>query len=619
MEFFYELCCRFFGGSMRRFLPGAVGFCLFSAASPGFSQTSLPTQPTSVPSSLPVEPPKLTPKGLDDVSKGLDDPGFNLVERTFPEEIHAKRFQFFQLDGYFRMRGDQFRRPDLGLAALNGGEPLLGPNNLPILGLPVPLEDNPENAGLFGGKDRYSSSNMRLRLEPVFNASENVRVHIQADVLDNVILGSTPTAFPEVGGISPSDLDVADFFGSSQVPVGDTIRIKRAWAEAKIPYGEVRFGRMGWHFGTGILSNDGNDLDSDFGDTVDRVAFTTKLSDYLLTAAYDWGQSGFSDTPVGTGGLGQAVDASQQDDLQQFLVSGMRFYTREEEEKLRKRGKLVLQYGLQSFFRRQSATSEFAPAGQDPNTVVLADRNAFSVHGDLWGKIVWKDLRVEAEFVGLYGKIECITNTQPGAVDGGCLDPAGPQAGSGLEMLAGGFVIKGDYALSKGQWHIGGEIGAASGDEQSPYSLSLQNQTELNVAENARLTNFLFDRDYHVDLIMFRELLGTVNNALYVKPVVTFAPFPQLTLNATSVVSFLLKHNKDHNEDINAPLNPEDKAPLGVELDVDGEYRTDDGFFAGISWGVLVPLDGLNGTDIDQKLIDAKTAQAFRLRLGVSF
>ena len=256
---------------MKRILPGAVGFCLFSAASPGFSQTSQPAsapssqpvEPPKVPASLPVEPPKLTPKGLDDVSKGLDDAAFTLVERTFPEEIHAKRFQFFQLDGYFRMRGDQFRRPDLGFADENG-EPLLGVGGQPILGLPSPLETNPENTGFFANKGRYSSSNMRLRVEPIFNASENVRVRIQADILDNIVLGSTPASFPEVGGVGPSDLDVADFFGASQVSLGDTIRVKRAWAEAKIPYGEVRFGRMGWHFGTGMLSNDGNGLNSDF-------------------------------------------------------------------------------------------------------------------------------------------------------------------------------------------------------------------------------------------------------------------------------------------------------------------------------------------------------------------
>jgi uncharacterized protein (TIGR04551 family) len=599
---------------MKRILPGAVGFCLFSAASPGFSQTS---QPTSAPSSLPVEPPKLTPKGLDDISKGLDDPGFSLVERTFPEEIHAKRFQFFQLDGYFRMRGDQFRRPDLGYSDADAnGEPLLGIGGKPVLGLPSPLEANPaNNASGFGNKGRYSSSNMRLRLEPIFNASENVRVRIQADILDNVILGSTPAAFPESGGLGGLEGDLADIFGSSQVPIGDTIRIKRAWAEAKIPYGEVRFGRMGWHFGTGILSNDGNGLNSDFGDTVDRIAFTTKLSDYVLTAAYDWGQSGFFFTPVSAGGLGQAVDISQEDDLQQFLVSGMRFYTREEEEKLRKRGKPVVQYGIQAFVRRQTATSEFVAADQDQNTAVLADRNSLALYGDLWGKLLWKDLRLEAEFVGLYGKLQCLSNAQPGVGVGQCLDPAGVQAGSALDMLAGGFVLRGDYALAKGQWLVGGELGAASGDDQSSYSLSLQEQTELDPVKNARLTNFLFDRDYQVDLLLFRELLGTVNNAVYLKPSVSFAPFPQLKLNVASIASFILKPGVE----ANAPLNPDGKSPLGIEFDLGAEYRTTDDFFAGISWGILIPLIGLDALNNQQIPIEAKTAQAIRLSLGVSF
>jgi uncharacterized protein (TIGR04551 family) len=598
---------------MRQIMPIAAGLCLCSIPT-AFSQTSQPTSaPTSAPASVPVEPPKLPPKSLDDVTKGLDDPGFTLVERTFPEEIHAKRYQFFQLDGYFRMRGDRFVKPDLGYTSANNNEVLLGPAGLPVFGLPAPLEVNPENNGLFGAGENYSSSNMRLRLEPVFTASENVRVRMQADVLDNVVLGSTPGSFPESGGISPTDTDVADIFGASQVPIGDTIRIKRAWAEAKIPYGEIRFGRMGWHFGMGLLSNDGNGIDNDFGDTVDRISFTTKLSDYLLTAAYDWGQSGFLTTPISANGLGQATDVSQQDDLQEVVLSGMRFYTREEEEKLKKSGKLVLQYGAQGILRLQQATSEFNGAGADPNTIILADRSAFSIHGDLWGKVLWKDLRIEAEIVGIYGQLECISNAQPGNV-GGCQDPAGPQAGSIVEILAGGFALRGDYSLAKGQWTVGGEIGAASGDEQTPFSLAMQSQVELDPVQNARLTSFLFDRDYRVDMLLFRELLGTVNNAFYAKPKVTFSPFPQVKLTGASIVSFLLKPS----ENTNTPLNANSESPLGVEFNLDAEYRSPEDFFVGLGWGVLVPLQALNAVGVAE-VIDATTAQAFRLRLGVSF
>ena len=34
---------------------------------------------------------------------------------------------------------------------------------------------------------------MRLRLEPTINIDEGTSVHIQADALDNIVLGSTPS------------------------------------------------------------------------------------------------------------------------------------------------------------------------------------------------------------------------------------------------------------------------------------------------------------------------------------------------------------------------------------------------------------------------------------------
>src|SRR5262245_23449641 len=175
-----------------------------------FAQTSQPTsQPTSEPASRPTDLPKppdlpkiTTPKGPG------EDGGFSLVERPFPEEIAAKRFQFFQLDGFFRLRADRFINPDLALRSPESGDLALGVGNAPPLGLPSPLEANPQNG--VGDAKAYATSNLRLRLEPIFNVSESVRVRAQLDVLDNVVLGSTPAAFPESGGLSASGGQIAD-------------------------------------------------------------------------------------------------------------------------------------------------------------------------------------------------------------------------------------------------------------------------------------------------------------------------------------------------------------------------------------------------------------------------
>jgi len=52
--------------------------------------------------------------------------------------------------------------------------------------------------------------------------------------------------------------------------------VKRVWAKVNTQLGELVFGRMGYHWGLGVLHNDGNCLDCDFGDTYDRVAFSPR-------------------------------------------------------------------------------------------------------------------------------------------------------------------------------------------------------------------------------------------------------------------------------------------------------------------------------------------------------
>ena len=52
--------------------------------------------------------------------------------------------------------------------------------------------------------------------------------------------------------------------------------MKRAYGEVSTPVGILRFGRMGSQWGLGMLHNDGNCLDCDFGDNVYRIQFVTE-------------------------------------------------------------------------------------------------------------------------------------------------------------------------------------------------------------------------------------------------------------------------------------------------------------------------------------------------------
>src|SRR6185295_5485059 len=154
-----------------------------------------------------------------------------------------KRWKLLELDGYYRMRTDWMKNFNLGFP--DGG---FGGTPFPTaLGCKSTLSGHPCDGSL-------SSANMRLRLEPTINLDEGTSVHVQADVLDNLVLGSTP---------------------SDQALNGDraAVQVKRAWAEVAVPLGVLKFGRMPNHWGMGILHNGGGadpingtyDYDADYG------------------------------------------------------------------------------------------------------------------------------------------------------------------------------------------------------------------------------------------------------------------------------------------------------------------------------------------------------------------
>src|SRR5262249_43404646 len=122
-----------------------------------------------------------------------------------------------------------------------------------------------------------AGANMRFRVNPELHISDNLRILSQIDMLDNLVLGSTPAGFanqPTAAGYTPTP-------GSPFVPLGslatttappttglnsfpNSIQVKRAWGEYATPVGQLRFGRMPSQWGLGIFENSGDTYDSDW-------------------------------------------------------------------------------------------------------------------------------------------------------------------------------------------------------------------------------------------------------------------------------------------------------------------------------------------------------------------
>jgi hypothetical protein len=132
-----------------------------------------------------------------------------------PPKGSRKRFKLLELDGYFRFR--TFWDKDFWMGFNDnptlGGAPWAEPPSCNSNALNHPCDDSTRTA------------DMRLRLEPTINLTEGTSVHIQADALDNVVLGSDPTGqnlsgvYTGIASPTGSNLPpLAPFLGGTQQP-----------------------------------------------------------------------------------------------------------------------------------------------------------------------------------------------------------------------------------------------------------------------------------------------------------------------------------------------------------------------------------------------------------------
>ncbi len=537
------------------------------------------------------------------------------------------KLEFFQLDGYYRVRGQLLHDLDLRAGKDASGRYLF----------PVPLQDPGKHASL-------ATANMRLRLEPTLNVSEHVRVRAQVDVLDNFVLGSSISRLHD----SPDSPYPVPFYGSSRVLYEDdphadrpVVSPKRVWAEVQTPVGLLSFGRMPSEWGLGVLTSSGDEIDDDFGDTVDRIQFalppvTTPIGRLVFVPILDFDAEGvLHEDPHFHAGLGQPFDAESGDDGRTYAVKAARLDTEDEIRRKLERNETSINYGAYYSYREQRwaypqwidkgfGVTYGAPGNENPQSEHVS---AYGHVLDLWFRLLRPRWSVEAEAVGVYGNI--------GNAWGFVIDPATGQPSvdaSGLYVIkqldrillrqwGGSVVAKAKVIPSK--LTIGLEIGAASGDDapgfgtgrvgftqspldpltwtHSPYG-SLdgpQYGMDASGAMDRTIRNFRFNPAYRVDLVLFRHILGQVTDAAYAKPNLRWDILPGLALDAALVYSRALMVQSTPSA---SPDGSGADANLGLEADGVLTYTSGDGFQAFGEWGVFQPMSGLayQGVKVDR-------------------
>ncbi len=537
-----------------------------------------------------------------------------------------RKLELLTVDGYLRVRPELFDRLSLDRPADPAGYSLWPQSS-------VSASDK-TNAGV----------NMRFRFEPTLNVSEEVRVRAQIDALDNVVWGTTPDYAFSRNSANGYWYDRNDFsvFSSSQVPprsginsLQDSISLKRVWGEVATPVGILRFGRMGSHWGLGMLHNDGNGIDNDWGDTVDRVSFTAEpLAGFYITPMIDFNIEGLTSTRMPEGG--QPFDLSNLDDGHSYILAAARRDTETERIEKLNAGTYVFNYGIHFMYRNQhsdAAAYLAAPWLNEGNvssssTVGTVRRSANLFIPDLWAKFEMKDFRIEAEVAAVLGAID--QRTLPVG------DGANFTAAQALSVVQFGGVLQGEYRFLNGDLEIGAELGFASGDKapgfgnyprrrgkQAGSSASGDvidgpqytcDASGSNCAD-AAITNFRFNRDYRADLILYRELLGGITDSFYVKPKAKY----RITQGFEAFVGAMYSRAIDSTSVPGIGTNGQRDASLGIELSGGARYETEDGFFGQVQYGALFPLGGFKWVGANLTDVNPEVAQAIRGSIGIRF
>lgn len=534
-----------------------------------------------------------------------------LAEWAAPEAV-------FTLHGYYRLRAHLADSFSLGRSDAPFGY-FVPADQLADSNVSGGCGPTPGGTAPCGGAQQLRFANMRLRLQPTLSLSDNVRVHMQVDVLDNVVLGSTPATESwrfngtEFGRAQRSPTLPVDGYAASQQPpspyrnsLENSIHVRRAWAEVtNRDLGQLRFGRMGWHWGLGLLTHGGDGIDSDFQTDVDRVMAITKLAGFYFAAAWDWAARGYVTRDEFARMDFVRFDGSRRDDLRQFVFMAARRMGQEEQEARLRAGGWVLNGGFQFVYRSQFLS--WAGEHAWDRTFVRTDAQSFTP--DLWGQFLWRGLRVEAEAVVNVGSIENI-------------DPQQFVRGNHRVLQFGG-ALESEYRLVNDRLGISFHTGLASGDREVDglYAMGQAGTLGGGRAAGDRISTFAFHPNYRVDLILWRTILERVTGAYYFRPGVGYdfirSPFGQLLgARVDAVYSRATRTAQSWGNNAN----------LGLELDVSLYYRSEDGpdpidgFHALAQYAVLFPFRGMGAAPVvGADPINLRTAQLIRLLLGVQF
>jgi hypothetical protein len=478
--------------------------------------------------------------------------------------------------------------------------------------------------------DWWSWIDQRGLLLPTIRVNEKIAIKAQVDLLRNVMYGQNAQAtvpFVDVER-NPSDteqienitfdatkLDRGNVFAqgvsanqSYYASEGDAraeispITLSRLWAEVTLPVGFLRFGRMPSDYGMGIFANSGlpkmtdfgwEGLDKNYGDTYDRIMFGTRFGPYIPILIYDRIMEG--DFKTG------------DKDVHQYI-----FHQYLRDLKLGANG--MFNAGFYVMHRAQHST------------------NARVFLYDLWLKLNLGGFLLENEALALQGSM-----TQIGKDTIRDLEENGLPTGEGggkVQINAYCDAFRTGYKTK--MWGALGEFGFSSPSDPNPEQEFdpaaaanvavaaikkdadpdsskakvdfINTVTENQAAFGRRVYTFAFDKDFQVDQIIWKVLMGgAVRNGAYAKLSGYIQPVNEFRIQADVIKSFV-------NEPYKGRDGNDASHDLGWEADLDFQGTIYNNFFTGIQFS-----HAWVGQYFKDVYEDADNVFVMRMRAGVTF
>ncbi|MFO0746146.1 MAG: hypothetical protein U1F43_10790 [Myxococcota bacterium] len=527
------------------------------------------------------------------------------VRRTAPTRPTAGSV-WFENSGMLRFRPTLLMGGNLGLG--NGG-----PSPVPL-----PLEAKTGDAA---DATSLAWADLRLRWSPTLHLGDQFSVHLGIDVVDGLVLGST---WADAGGLAAMGFESEAAASPSSGRFGwrDAMQVRSLYARwLAFDTFELVVGRVPDRFGLGLVRNDGGCEECDRGTIVDMVSLAFTLSGFRLQGTWEYTAVGATSDlafAADRGAGGQPTDLGEADDVTTYTVRAGRFAVSAAEKEARRKmldeDRLwAFDWALFTAFTDQTASSseqlgetslECKPEGeladgqpiQPYACIQLFKRGAFFWRPGFWFKAerhpnLMSSLRVELEAAALIGDI------------------AHPQRLLDADSLEA-KTFQGFGAALEVEWKnqslgLGLDSGFATGDD-GQYLGILDGQNVVDpdddayatndaLRKNRKITSFWFARDYLVDLILFREILGGVTNAFYLKPWVS------KTVLDTDAMTLSLRLDGLYALATRPSGTPGKGDQWGIELDGRAILELRDGFRASLGIGGLFPLDALDDPDTGKR------------------